>query len=147
IEPVALREGSFRVGHFACALERIGDGWWRYRNDPQGSAPSFDFNEAVTDEALLETQSRFLQTNPASPFVQNLVVQRWDPGGHMSLRGRVLQRSDENGRSRDLIEDADGLVRALRNHFDLDAPEAARLWPQILARHATVFSDAPFTSH
>lgn len=146
IEPTRLEVGAFGVGHFHCALERTSDGWWRYRNDPSGGAPSFDFREDVADESLLEAQCRFLQTDPASPFVQNLVVQRWEDGRHVSLRGRVLQELTATRRSRRLIGDAAELVDVLLRRFGLDAREAATLWPAILNRHEAVFKNAPFTS-
>ena len=51
---------------------------------------SFDFRVAPADEALLARKCQFLQTDPASPFIQNLVVQRRTADKHLSLRGRVL---------------------------------------------------------
>ena len=146
IAPTPLAVGPIRVGHFHCAIEQTDDGWWRYRNDPAGGAPGFDFHEDVADESLLETQCRRLQSEPDSPFVQNLVVQRWENDRHVSLRGRVLQELSASGRSRRLIGDADELVDVLQRRFGLDTPETTALWPAILSRHEAVFRDAPFTS-
>ncbi len=143
IEPVPLREGAFRVGPLDCRLDRIEGGWWRYSNDPTGSAPSFDFHTSVFDEALLEESCRFLQTDPASPFVLNAVVQRWQSDAHYSIRGRVLQAIDGAGKGTSLIEDAGHYVATLRDVFALDLPEAAALWPKICARHEAVFGASP----
>lgn len=139
IEPVPLREGDFRVGPLDCRLEIVDGGWWRYNNDPTGGAPSFDFHLEVGDEALLETNCRFLQTDPASPFVQNAVVQRWRDGEHFSLRGRVLSHVSDRGKQTQIIDDAGAYVATLRELFALDIPEAASLWPAICARHQTLF--------
>lgn len=139
IEPVPLEEGAFSNGAMACRLAQIDGGWWRYHNDPNGSAPSFDFHLEVNDEALLETGCAFLQTHPESPFVQNAVVQRWENGEHLSLRGRVFQRLAADGKHLETVNNADEYVRMLKDRFKLDLPEAASLWPKITARHDVVF--------
>lgn len=140
IEAVPLREGPFEIGPLACSLECIDGGWWRYRNDPTGGAPSFDFHPGIGDDALLEARCRFLQTDPSSPFVQNAVVQRWRGGAHYSLRGRVLTTIDRAGKRASSLDSAADYVRTLRETFDLDLPEAATLWPAILERHEAVFA-------
>lgn len=142
IEPVPLRQGSFENGVLTCALEQIEEGWWRYRNDPRGSAPSFDFHADMRDEALLEGSCSWLQTSPESPFVQNAVVQRWQDGEHLSLRGRVFQRLTAGDKHVDILEDERAYLGVLKNHFNLDLPEAASLWPKICARHEEVFAQA-----
>ena len=138
IEPTPLAESGFDVGPLRCSLSRIQDGWWRYSNDPAGGAPSFDFHPDVDDEALLEGGCNFLQSDPASPFVQNAVVQRWRDGAHYSMRGRVLTKLTRVGKEGELIPDAPAYVEALRDVFGLNLPEAAALWPRILARHEEV---------
>lgn len=147
IEPVLLREGEFRVGPLDCRLEIVDGGWWRYNNDPSGSAPSFDFHLEVGDEALLENNCRFLQTDPASPFVQNAVVQRWRGGEHFSLRGRVLSQVSDRGKQTQVIEDAGAYLKTLREVFALDLPEAASLWPAICARHDALFRKSAEGAH
>jgi N-hydroxyarylamine O-acetyltransferase len=142
IEPVLLKEGAFANGVMTCRLAQIEDGWWRYYNDPSGSAPTFDFHRDVTDEALLENGCAMLQTHPESPFVQNAVVQRWEGGEHLSLRGRVFQRLSADGKHQETVNDADEYVRVLKDRFKLDLPEAAALWPKISARHEEVFAPA-----
>lgn len=142
IEPVPLKEGAFANGAFECSLERIEDGWWRYRNDPLGSAPSFDFHLDMRDEALLEDRCQWLQTHPDSPFVQTAVVQRWRDGEHLSLRGRVFQRIGAEGKRFDILENEAAFLRVLKDDFNLDLPAAAELWPKICARHEEVFAAA-----
>jgi N-hydroxyarylamine O-acetyltransferase len=141
IEPTPLREGAFRVGPLDCSLERVEGGWWRYNNDPSGGAPTFDFHLDVSDEALLEARCRFLQTDPASPFVMNAVVQCWRNNEHHSMRGRVLQTVDGIGKRQRMVDSAEEYVAMLRERFALDLPEAASLWPAILARHHAVMAE------
>lgn len=147
IEPVPLREGSFRVGPLDCRLEIVDGGWWRYNNDPTGSAPSFDFHLNVDDEALLENNCRFLQSDPASPFVQNAVVQRWRDGEHFSLRGRVLSHVSGSGKRTQVIDDSGAYIETLRELFALDFPDAESLWPAICARHDSLFQKAAEEPH
>lgn len=139
IEPARLADGPFSNGPYQCGIENLGDGWRRYLNDERGGAPSFDFNESVSDEALLERMCRLLQTDAESPFVQNAVVQRWINDEHLSLRGRVFVRTTKTDRETRLISDAEEYVKLLRDEFALDLPEAAGLWPKIVARHIEVF--------
>lgn len=142
IEPVPLKEGSFAVGPLSCSIERVENGWLRYRNDPRGGAPSFDFHPQIGDERALERQCRWLQGDPASPFVQNAIVQRWRNDEHYSLRGRVLSIISGRGKETRLISDAAEYVATLKI-LGLDLPEAAALWPRICARHDVVMGHEP----
>lgn len=139
---VPLQEGAFDNSVMRCGLVDMGDGWWRYKNDPRGAAPSYDFNLDVTDEALLEERCRWLQTDPSSPFIQNAVAQRWNGDQHLSLRGRVMQHIGPDGKEQELVETAEEYVRLLKDEMRLDLPEAASLWPKICARHEEVFATA-----
>jgi N-hydroxyarylamine O-acetyltransferase len=126
IEAAPLREGAFANGFYQCALSRTPDGWWRYHNDPRGSAPSFDFHEDVNDEALLERCCQFLQ---------NAVTQFWTEYAHITLRGKIFKTVSADAITEETLPDAATYVAALRDRFSLDLPDAARLWPRIEARH------------
>jgi N-hydroxyarylamine O-acetyltransferase len=140
--PIRLVEGSFNGGLFTYGLKKLDDHWWRLLNHPQGAAPSFDFNLAIADEALLARQCGFLQTAEMSPFVQNLVCQRYAQGHFHMLRGRVLRRLDGTSLDEHLIADEKELLSVLGSVFGLDVPEAASLWPKICERHEAVFAQA-----
>jgi len=133
-EPRPLEESEFAVGPMRGRLSEVGAGWWRYSTNVEG-APSFDFNENVTDETLLEDRCRYLQTDPSSPFVLNAVVQRWASGVHHSLRGRVLTTFSRDHRESLVVRSAKDYVATLRDVFALDLPDAGSLWPKIVARH------------
>ena len=142
IEPVPLRKHSFDVGPFACSLEDLGGGWWRYHNDPRGSAPNFDFHEAGEDEELLSTRCNFLQSDPNSNFVLNTVVQKWRSDSHISLRGKVLTETSASGQRKHQCETPEEYMSILNSNFDLDIPQAAKIWPAICRRHDAVFGGA-----
>jgi N-hydroxyarylamine O-acetyltransferase len=55
------------------------------------------------------------------------------------LRGRVFRRLTRDGVEDRILNNADELMEALREHFALDVPEAAALWPKIVERHAALF--------
>lgn len=145
IDPVRLAEGSIAGNPLDCRIECLSGGWWRYVNDTRTGGPSFDFNPGISDETLLEARCEFLQRDPASPFVQNAVAQRWSGDVHLSLRGRVLRTLSSTNDERRLINSADEYVETLRTVFTIDLPEAGKLWPAICRRHDEIFKDRPAT--
>lgn len=141
-EPLPLRESEREDRPYRLGLSELGDGYWRFAEIAYGDAESFsfDFRVAPADEALLARKCRFLQTDPASPFIQNLVVQRRTADAHLSLRGRVRTTIHATRVEKKLLNSADELVATLRDSFGLDTPEAATLWPSICARHEALFA-------
>lgn len=139
-EPLVLRESQRWDRPYRIGLNETQDGCWRFSETAHGDPFSFDFRLAPADEALLSARCSFLQTDPRSPFVQNLVVQRRTADTHLSLRGRVLATTHAWGVERRLLSSGDELVETLRCSFDLDVPEAATLWSAISARHASLFN-------
>jgi N-hydroxyarylamine O-acetyltransferase len=140
VEPLPLRATEREDHPYRLGLGEVGQSYWRFTEIAHGDAFSFDFRVAPADEALLAQKCRFLQTDPASPFIQNLVVQRRTADTHFSLRGRVLAATHTTHVDKMLLNSEEELVATLRDCFDLDAPEAATLWPSICARHEAVFA-------
>jgi N-hydroxyarylamine O-acetyltransferase len=143
VEPLPLSASEREDRPYRLGLSELDDNYWRFAEmaPGDGDAFSFDFRVAPADEALLARKCQFLQTDPASPFVQNLVVQRRAAADtHLSLHGRVLAATHATGVDKKLLNSADELVATLRDSFDLDAPEAATLWPSISARHEALFA-------
>ena len=139
-DPIPIRIGALASHGFDFSVSRAGEDWWRFHNDPRGGAKSFDFHLDPADETLLVAKCDFLQSNPASPFVQNVVCQRHTATGLSILRGRVLRRIAAKNSNDQLIASADDFVATLKSEFDLDVPEAATLWPAICARHEERFA-------
>ncbi|HEV7716145.1 MAG TPA: arylamine N-acetyltransferase [Steroidobacteraceae bacterium] len=139
-EPMPLAAvSSFEDRPYRHSLSETSDGYWRFAERALGDPFSFDFRAVPADEALFAAKCRHLQTDAASPFVQNLVVQRRSGDMHYSLRGRVLITLESTREDKRLLSSADELVATLRERFDLEVPEAATLWPAICARHEAVF--------
>ena len=139
-EPLALRASEREDSPYHLGLSELADSYWRFAEIAHGSSFSFDFRVAPADEALFARKCRFLQTDPSSPFVQKLVVQRRTADMHLSLRGRVLAAIHSTRIDKKLLNSADELVATLRGSFDLDVPEAATLWPAICTRHEALFA-------
>ena len=141
-EPLPLRASQREDRPYRLELSEPGGGYWRFAEiaHGDGDAFSFDFRVAAADEALLARKCQLLQTDPASAFTQNLVVQRRTADTHLCLRGRVLAAIHATRIDKKLLSSADELVAILRDSFDLDTPEAATLWPSICARHEALFA-------
>ena len=142
IEPLPLTATEREDCPYRLGLSELSDGYWRFQEVTHSGPFNFDFRVAPADEALFAQKCQQLQTDPASPFVQNLVVQRRSVDTHLSLRGRVLTTLHATHSDRVLLDSADELVATLRDRFDLEVPEAASLWPSICARHDEVFLHA-----
>jgi N-hydroxyarylamine O-acetyltransferase len=125
---------------FNISLKKIDQGFWRFAETAGSSPFSFDFRPVPADEALLSAKCRYLQRDPSSPFVANLVAQRRRKTEHLALRGRVLTTTKRSGRETTLIDTADDLAACLKATFGLDVPEIRTLWPDICRRHDEVFA-------
>jgi N-hydroxyarylamine O-acetyltransferase len=142
IEPLALTASKREDQPYRLELSELANGYWRFAEIAPGDAAafSFDFRAAPADEALFAKKCQFLQSDPASPFTQNLVVQRRALDTHLSLRGRVLVTKHVTRVEKRMLRTAAELVATLREGFNLDVPEAATLWPAICARHEALFA-------
>jgi N-hydroxyarylamine O-acetyltransferase len=141
-EPLPLSASEREDRPYRLALSELDDRYWRFSEITHGDghAFSFDFRASAADEALLATKCQFLQTDPASPFIQNLIIQRRTANTHLSLLGRVLATVHTTSVEKRTLGSADELVASLRDSFDLNVPEAATLWPSICARHEALFA-------
>lgn len=138
-EPIPLRADRHSHPPFDISLGTLGDGYWRFTEDAGDGRFSFDFRPDVADETLLAAKCAFLQTDPASPFVQNLVAQKREGDRHLTLRGRVFKEISRDGPTKRLLSSPDELISVLKDCFGLDVPEAAALWPAVCERHEALF--------
>ena len=143
VEPVPLEVGPIRQGWLAFRLEQLGECWWRFHNHPHGAASSFDFRNAPGSPATFAAQCSRLQSDPASNFVLNAVCKRHLPDRIEELRGRTRRTVRATGVEQRTLDSADEYVDTLSRVFGIDLPEAATLWPRILARHAELFEARP----
>jgi N-hydroxyarylamine O-acetyltransferase len=141
ISPIELSEAAHEQAPFRIGLRELPDSGWRFWEDIGRGEFCYDFKALAADEAALTNKSAFLQSDPESNFVLNLVAQLRQPQQHKALRGRVLSNATAGGIESRIIESADELVAVLASHFSLNLPEAADLWPRIVARHDELFRE------
>ena len=129
--PVPLVEGPIEQGWRRYALERTRDGWWRFRNHPGALPPSFDFSVDCQDRELLDAQSDWLQTDPASPFVRHAILQRFLPDRIETLVGRTLSVIDAAGERTAGLPTRDAYGKVVREKFGVYVPDLATLWMKV----------------
>ena len=138
VRAVPLVEHEFQSAFFKCSLSKLGDGWWRYQNDPRASAPSFDFREDDALSGELARMHDWLSTSEESPYIQNLVVQRWSNDCHATLRGKVLTILTPSDKQKQTLPSREAWLAVLRSQFDIELgpDDAARLWQKVEHRHS-----------
>lgn len=141
LEPVRLETSEHLHPPYRLGLRRLDDGSWQFWEDPGNGEFSYDFHPEAAAEDALARKCEFLQTDPDSSFVLNLVVQVRSPGLHTSLRGRVMTHRDTAGEYVNIIGSADQLVEVLATVFGLDVPEIGNCWPRISDRHEQLFGN------
>lgn len=131
IDPLPLKEGPIRQGFLDFALTRDADGWWRFRNHPGALPPSFDFSLDVADPTLMDSLCDLLQTDPASPFVRNAILQRYAADRIDYLVGRVHTTITAGGIENRTIDSAADYAAVAQDRFSLAIPDLPDLWARI----------------
>ena len=139
LRPIELLEAEHQQVPYRLGLRNLADGSWRFWEDNGGGEFSFDFDARPADEFALSQKCDFLQSDPTSGFVLNLVAQLRSQESHKALRGRVLNIVSATGSDTQTLNSANELVAVLLEHFGLDVPETEELWPEISARHKQIF--------
>jgi N-hydroxyarylamine O-acetyltransferase len=141
LEPIRLEARTYRHEPFRLGLRRLHDAYWQFWEDAGDGEFSYDFRPEPASEAALARRCDFLQADPESGFVLNLVAQVRTQRRHTTLRGRVLTHRDAGGERVCTLASPDQLVQTLAGIFGLDVPEAANCWPRILERHERLFNE------
>jgi len=137
LEPFPLEEREWTEGAASYSMEDLGDGWWRFRNDPLALAPSFDLTEAPLTLPDYEPTSTRLQTDPTSSFVGLAIVSRRTETGYETLRDTTRIVADSGERTETRIDDGDEWAATLRRLLGTDlGPEASALWERVRRRSA-----------
>ena len=143
LDPFPLRPADLTAEGHKFRLEAMDGGWWRFHNHEFGGAKSFDFQLEPADPALLAEKCAWLQSTPESPFLLNVICQRWRGDGEiLQLLGRTYRQITPGVRNERTVASADELMAVLKDDFTLDVPEIRALWPRIAARHDEVMAAA-----
>jgi len=145
IAPIPLAESDHQQAPFRIGLLKTNDDHWRFWEDLGKGEFSFDFQAETADEVALSDKCDFLQTDPSSGFVQNLVAQIRLPDQHKTLRGKVFSLATSSGVETTILSSADELLAVLRDEFRLDVPGVRDLWQRIEERHAELLREKKLT--
>ena len=134
LEPVPIVAGEFRQGHFVYSLEQLDNDWWRFRNHPQGGAPSFDFQLQPASPKQLVDKCHWLQSAPDSMFVQNAMCLRLVGDRYAVMRGRSFKyMGGDPGKL--TINSATEYRDVLHSVFGLQFDKVDALWKKVCIRH------------
>ena len=143
-EPLPWVAGVHRQDGWDYQLDRLRDGHWRCRLPSGASLESFDFrSEPPARWADFVPYSRVLATDPESPFVTILTVQRTRPRDFAVLRSRTLRLTGpdvRDGEESRLLSDVDEFADVLTGVFGLDlsgftGAELELLWRKACEQH------------
>ena len=141
LEPIRLGACEHLHEPFRLGLRRLDDGHWQFWENAGDGEFSYDFRPERADEDALARKCEFLQTDPESSFVLNLIAQSRTPTRHSTLRGRVLTHYDSSGATTSSLQSPDQLLQTLAGVFGLDVPEIAACWPKVVTRHRELFGE------
>lgn len=141
LEPIRLETAEYWHSPFRLGLRTLDGGHWQFWEDAGDGEFRYDFRAEPASEDVLAGRCAFLQSDPDSSFVLNLVAQIRTPDAHTTLRGRVLSRRDPGGETTTTLGSPDQLLQVLASTFGLDVPAIADCWPKIVARHAQLFGE------
>jgi N-hydroxyarylamine O-acetyltransferase len=137
IDPVPLREGVHPGrGPFSWTLAVEPAGTWWLGQHEWGSVSGFRMQPEPCSHETFAPHHRRLSTDPASSFVQTLVVQKPYDDRIVTLRSRTLSSKGPEVDDKRVIE-RDEFGDVLRDVFGLvlDAGRLQRLWTLAAAQH------------
>ncbi|MFF9351385.1 arylamine N-acetyltransferase [Streptomyces sp. NPDC014734] len=98
---------------------RTADGTWE---------PQYVFTQEPFEAPDYEVINWHMATNPRSPFRHRVYAQRTAPDAHLSLAGRTLTTTANDGTRRErVLADDDEVLRVLARDFGIRLPEGTRL--------------------
>lgn len=134
LEPIPLREGTYRQGFLEYRLSREGERWF-FHNHPHGGAQGFDFTLKARHISEFAERCHYLQTSPESGFVRTTVCQTLTPDSLVTLRGAVLKTLTAAGEHQRTLETEAEYARVLREIYGLELPQVGQLYAKVLERH------------
>jgi N-hydroxyarylamine O-acetyltransferase len=137
VEPLPFREGRFSIGPLSYSLEREPGGTWWMGQHEWGSFGGFRMAEEASPVSAFEVHHRRLATDPASSFVQTLVVQQPREDRIVTLRALTLSSVGPSDDEKRVVEDREEFVTVLRDVFGitLRGSRLNRIWTQAAAQH------------
>lgn len=137
-EPILLQPAKITQAGLQYSLAPIENDYWRFHNHALGSVADFDFRCEAAHENLLAKQCEQLQTAADSPFVLNLVCQKFTPNSIEILLGKIRRSISRSGETKHILSSPKQLQLELKEVFDIEK-NIEHLWPSIEDRHRSLF--------
>ncbi|MBT8152525.1 arylamine N-acetyltransferase [Epibacterium ulvae] len=137
--PVPLGATQVSQPPYDISITAQPSGFYTYTECHADSKSSYWFTLDPVDTDHFEPANHRLQTDSSSPFRRTLTAQRRTPDTHTVLRGLVKTTQCPDGVQTKTLGDVNALRACLQSEFNLDVPEVASLWPQLVQRHTELF--------
>ena len=134
LDPIPLRPGPIAVGPFVWTPELETCGTWWVAAHEWCSFPGFRMEEEASPVSAFEPHHARLATDPESPFVKTLVVQRPRVDRIDTLRARTLSVVGPGLDDKRVVADEDEFYAVLRDEFGVTRRDP-RLWAQACVQH------------
>jgi N-hydroxyarylamine O-acetyltransferase len=137
LDPLPLREGSYEIGPFTWSLEREPAGTWWLTHHRWGSFSGFRMAAEASPVVDFERHHERLATDPASSFVQTLVVQKPMSDRIRTLRARTFSELGPSVDTKREVGDIDEFSAVLSGEFGITLTDErrSRLWDAACAQH------------
>ena len=137
LDPLPLREGSYEIGPFTYRLHREPAGTWWMTHHEWGSFSGFRMAPEASPVVDFEPHHHRLATDPASSFVQTLVVQKPGVDRIATLRSRTYSEIGPSVDTKQVLANVDEFSATLRRFrgVSLTASGCRGLWDQACAQH------------
>jgi N-hydroxyarylamine O-acetyltransferase len=143
LDPLPLRSGAYAIGPFTYTLEREPGGTWWMGQHEWGSVSGFRMAVEESVVGDFEPHHRRLATDPASSFVQTLVVQKPGFDRITTLRARTLSAVGPTVDSKRVVADVSEFSSVLSSlGVCVSANRVGRLWRAACAQHEAFLARA-----
>lgn len=137
-EPIPLDSCFTEQQPYKLSIVQADGEFFRWTEQSHGASATLDFTCTPVGPNFFDATSKWLQTEPVSPFVRTLTAQRRYEDRHVVLRGLVKRTINADGMNDIVLKSSDQLVACLRDEFDLDVPEIVACWAKLKAQHEEV---------
>ncbi len=129
LEPFPLQARRWKEGALEFRLEQLDSDWWRFHNHVHGLARTFDFTTTPRSMVHFQDMCRFLQTDPASPFVAFAFASRRRENGFDALRDATWFHVEDGQLEKRQISDEAEYAKVLKRILGTDlGEEVSILW-------------------
>jgi len=134
MDPIPLVPGVVSVGPFDWTVELETCGTWWIGAHDLVTFPGFRMDEDPSPVSAFEPHHRRLATDPSSPFVKTLVVQKPGVDSITTLRARTLSVVGPGVKEKRVVADEGDFFEVLRSVFGVTRRDP-RLWSLAYAQH------------